>query len=572
VNKIHLLPEDISQKIAAGEVIERPASVVKELVENSLDAGASQIKIELAEGGKKLIRVKDDGCGMSRKDALLSFERHSTSKIRREHDLEEIATLGFRGEALPSISAVSRMTLITFDGAEKRATRIDRKGEKNLHTQDAAFPKGTSVEVRDLFFNLPARKKFLRTERSELSQIVKLLTHFVLAYPMVKFSLQHGKRAVFDYPTVGGLKERIYQMHGKSVLDELMEIDFEEDGRRVSGYVSRPPSGRRDRSRQLFFVNRRPVRDRMLMASLSQAFKGYLEKDHFPQAYVFLQIPFSEVDVNVHPAKAEVRFDHSQSVFQLVQKGIAKAVARELGIKEIQPEEREKPTPSAEVPVRTYPGETRTPPLWKTQGERVSDLDGLFVRRQKEEAYPRVLGQYLDAYIVASDEEGLLVIDQHNAHERVLYEKYKQIAREKKWPRKLALLPILFEFSPSQEMSFEKHQELLEETGFRVENMGGRSYALKEYPDVFKEKEAKEIFLSLLEDVKEEGFKDKKEKILATMACKTAVKAGEPLPYEKMSYLVEELFKTSHPSLCPHGRPVLLKLDRKRIEKEIGRG
>lgn len=442
--------------------------------------------------------------------------------------------------------------------------QVERQGEKVVRTLEIAFPKGTCVEVRDLFFNLPARRKFLRSDRAELSQIVRFLTHFALAFSEVRFSLYHGSRKIFNYAGVSSLKERIYQVYGRSVLENLIPVDFEDEERRILGYVSRPPSGRKDRSLQLFYVNRRVVKDRMLQAALNQAFTGYIEKDLSPLAFLFVNLPFSEVDVNVHPTKAEVRFKDSPSIFRLVQRGITRAISKEMGIKEVyptQPERRESPR----IDEMYQPSLMRKPDRVENQTWR------MFVPEPEEKKSRRVLGQYLDTYIVITDDEGLLIIDQHNAHERVLFEKYEEIDRQKDWPRKLTLLPAVFDLSPSQILRFEESQDLLEEIGFRVDNMGGRSFALKEYPDIFKEEEAQRIFLSLLEEMGEEKIQDKKKILLATLACRTAVKAGQPLPHEKMNYLVEELFATTNPSLCPHGRPVLLKLDRKKIEKEIGR-
>ncbi len=566
MNKIVLLPTEVAQKIAAGEVIERPFSAVKELVENSLDAGASEIKVELLSGGKKLIRVTDNGHGMSREDALLSFERHSTSKISKVNDLSRIATLGFRGEALPSISSVARIVLKTSDGKEEKGTLVEREGEEVIRVEDIAFPKGTTVEVQDLFFNLPARKKFLRSERAEISWTVSYMTYVSLSSPELRFSLSHGKRQVFDYPPAKTLKERIFQVYGKSLLDHLMEVDHEEEERRVYGYASIPLSGRRDRTRQLFFVNNRLVKDRTLQAALNQAYRGFLEKDQYAEAFLFLSCPYSDVDVNVHPAKAEIRFMDSRPFFQLILHSIEKAMLKEQGIKEVYPVqegERSGLRIKEEKRERYFPSAERKQEHWK----------GLFPPPEKEEGiYPRVLGQHRDTYIVASSEDGIFIIDQHNAHERVLFEKYQDIDRKKKWPRKLTLFPILFEFSPSQELSLEENQSLLEDAGFRVEALSGRSFSLKEFPDLFKEAEAKDIFFSLLEEVKGDKIENKKEKVLATLACKTAIKAGQPLSFEKMNYLVEELFKTSNSSLCPHGRPVMVKIDRKEIERGLKRG
>lgn len=565
MKKIILLPQAVAQKIAAGEVIERPFSAVKELVENSLDAGASEIKTELISGGKKLIRVTDNGHGMTREDALLCFERHSTSKIEKVEDLSRIATLGFRGEALPSISAVSRIVLKTSNGKGDKGTLIEREAEEVIQVSDVAFPQGTSVEVRDLFFNLPARKKFLRSEKSELNMIVRYLTFVSLANHEVRFSLIHGKRQVFDYPPVKTLKERIFQVYGRLLVEHLMEVEHEEEGRRLLGYASIPPSGRRDRTHQLFFVNKRLIKDRTLQAALNQAYKGFLEKDQYSEAFLFLSCPYDDVDVNVHPAKAEVRFRDSRPIFQLVLHSIEKAMLREQGIKEVYPRrdgEKRRPEVKEEI----------SGPRFSIPGKKHPDRRSLFPPAEKDERILlRVLGQYQDKYIIASSEDGILIIDQHNAHERVLFEKYQDIDRKKKWPQKMALFPILFELSPSQVLSLENNRGLLEEAGFQVEAMSGRSFTLKEFPDLFKEDAAREIFLSLLEDLRENKAEDQKKRVLATLACRTAVKAGQPLSLEKMNYLVEELFKTSNPSLCPHGRPITVKIDRKEIERGLKR-
>jgi DNA mismatch repair protein MutL len=562
MNKIILLPPVISQKIAAGEIIERPFSVVKELVENSLDAGAGDVKVELTGGGKSLIRVVDDGQGMSREDAVLCFERHSTSKISSEEDLTQIMTLGFRGEALPSISAVSRVTLKTYEGKGNRGTIIEREGEKTLQVSDTAFPEGTSVEVKDLFFNLPARQKFLRSDRAELGMIIKYLTFVALAFPEVRFSLTHGKRETFNYPPVKTLRERLFQVYGKSVLEQLMEIDYRENFR-LYGYASQPPHGRSDRRRQLFFVNRRPVRDKILQAALNQAYRGVLEKDLFAEAFLFLYPPYTEVDVNVHPAKAEVRFKNSQLVYQQILRGIQKAIGKEKGIKEVYPSSERKNE-------RARLQESRAA-FFKMPREERLPREGLFKPSLKDEAHPRTLAQYLNTYILASNEEALFIIDQHNAHERILYEQYQKIDAQKRWPVKISLLPLLFDLSPSQELILENNQALLKELGFRVEAMGGKSYALKEFPDIFDSEEAKDSFVSLLDEIKEEKLENKRVKLLASLACKTAIKAGEPLSPEKMNYLVEELFKTSNFSLCPHGRPIMIKVGRKEIEKGLKR-
>jgi len=568
MNRIRVLPPEIAQKIAAGEVIERPVSVVKELVENSLDAGANEIRVDLLDGGKALIRVQDDGRGMSREDAALCFHRHSTSKIAREEDLERIATLGFRGEALASISAISRMKLKTDDGSGGQGIEIQREADRILGVTDIAFPRGTSIEVRDLFFNLPARGKFLRSERSELNLIAKYMTNAALASPGVRFILAHGPREILNCPAVAGLRERIFQVFGREILDGLMEVDFTEGEMRLRGFASRPVKGRTDRNHQYFFVNGRPVKDRVLQAALNQAYAGMLEKDRSAEAFLFLTVPFADVDVNVHPAKAEVRFRDSQSIFRLVLRSIEQAALKVSGLKQVYAAEGKQGELRPRVEEPGLPLSFKPGP---GSGPRRSAGAEAPVPGPEAKTGPAVLGQYADMYIVAADAEGLLVIDQHNAHERVLYEKYLEVDRAKIWPRGMLLIPVIMEFPPAQVLAFEENRILFEDAGFVVEPMGGRSYALKEYPDVVKPGDVEDVFRTLLEDVGGEKAPGRREKLLATMACKSAIKAGEPLPLAKMEYLVEELFRTSQPSLCPHGRPIVVRIDRSTLDRGLRR-
>jgi DNA mismatch repair protein MutL len=573
MKKIRLLPEDVAQKIAAGEVIERPVSVVKELVENALDAGASEVRVEIRDGGKSLIKVQDDGSGMDREDAALCFRRHSTSKIATEEDLERISTLGFRGEALASIAAVSRLTLRTYDGAGDRGTMIEREGERLIAVTDVAFPRGASVEVRDLFFNLPARRKFLRSGQSELGPVAKYVTQAALAAPGVRFTLVHGAREVIACPPVRTLRERVFQIFGKKMVEGLMDVAAEEGGGRVEGLASRPLAGRGDKTVQHFFVNGRPVKDRVLMAALSQAYTGILERGRSPEAFLFLTLPYADVDVNVHPAKAEVRFKDSQLVFRLVLRAVAEGAAKGHTIKEVLPAEAAVEKGPARRVAEDAAGWAEPSLGLEPIAARslAPHTGGRTAGGASYDARPAVLGQYENMYIVAAGKDGLLVIDQHNAHERVLYEKYREIDRGKLWPRKTLLIPPLLELSPSAGVSLEENAALFDDLGFRVEAMGGRSYALKEYPDLFMPDEAKDIFLSLLEEAGENKAEDRRERLLATMACKTAVKAGQPLNREKMGYLVDELFKTSQPALCPHGRPVVVRIEKSVIDKGLGR-
>lgn len=566
MGRIIKLPRNVSEKIAAGEVVERPSSVVKELVENSLDAQATDIRIELLEGGKKFIRVSDNGDGMSREDAVACFENYATSKISSIEDLAQISSLGFRGEALASIAAVSRITLRTSDVSREKGTMVVLESKESLDVVDTSFPLGTSVEVRDLFFNLPARKKFLRSDRAELTRIIKHLTDAALAHPQVRFSLSHGSRRLFMYPPVTTLNERIFQIFGKTVLDKLIEIDAKDGEHKLHGFVSRPPLGRGDRRYQLFFVNSRPVKDRNLQAALSQAMKNFLEKGSFPESFLFISLPAEEVDINVHPAKVEVRFQNSSRIFHFVFHSIEQAAIKEMSLKEIRPSRQE---PGEPFPIKQ---EYHQPSGIKETGDRQTFFqEAVFPKKDEKRSATRVFGQYQNSYIVAAEAEGILIIDQHNAHERVLFDRYLEIGREKNWPRKMALNPQVIQLSPSQVLCLEENHNLLEESGFRVDAVGGKSYALKEYPDIFKEAEAADVFLTVLEDVGKEKVEQKREKLLASLACKTAIKAGEILSMERMNYLVEELDKSEHKALCPHGRPIIVQINNQQIEKSLKR-
>ncbi|OGD22406.1 MAG: hypothetical protein A2W03_01410 [Candidatus Aminicenantes bacterium RBG_16_63_16] len=568
MGRIRMLPPEVAQKIAAGEVIERPVSVVKELVENALDAGAGDIKVELQAGGKKLIKVLDNGEGMSPEDAGLCFGRHATSKIAVETDLDSIGTLGFRGEALASIAAVSELILRTSDGGPESGIRIERRGGELVSVRAAAFPKGTSVEVANLFFNLPGRRKFLRSDQSELGVVTRYLGGVALAYPGVRFSLSQSQREILNCPPAESLRDRIFQLYGREILDRIMEIDLAEGESRVYGFGSLPPSGRSEKTRQFFFVNRRPVKDRTMQAAVNQAYRVFLEKDMFPEAFIFLSLPYGDVDVNVHPAKAEVRFRDAQFVFYLLLKAIEKAALDVRGVKEIYP------SPAGEA-ARTGVRDSSGRPFGREAVEGMTSQAPLFPAAGHPEegpAAPRVLGQYLDTYVIAAGKDGLLVIDQHNAHERVLFDRYRQITDQKSWPQKNALLPILVDLSPSQVVSLESCRVVLEGAGFRIEPMGERTFALTAFPDIFDAAAAEAAFLEILGGLEEEREPARiADKMLATLACLTAVKAHRPLPQEQMEFLVERLFLTSNPGVCPHGRPILLKVEKARIEKGLKR-
>ncbi|HPB59755.1 MAG TPA: DNA mismatch repair endonuclease MutL [Candidatus Saccharicenans sp.] len=597
--RIKVLPAEVAQKIAAGEVVERPVSVVKELIENSLDAGATEIKIELENGGKNLIRIQDNGCGLSQEDAVLCFKRHATSKLEKEEDLEHIATLGFRGEALASISAVSRLTLKTYNGQGDRGYQVEREGDRLIRFLEIAFPRGTMVEVRDLFFNLAARRKFLRGERSELNLITSYVTQAALAFFGVKFILVHNGRQLLNCPAVSTLEERVYQLYGRQLLDGLMPVDYEEGGYRLSGLSSRPFAGRSDRQRQLFFINRRPIKDRVLSAALTQAYLGMLDRQKSPECFLFVDLPCELVDVNVHPAKAEIRFKEPQEVFRLILRGIELAARSESLIKPVmvgeagRGEKRKLPEETTEAELNLQEKEEQqeekkeggekewkekiqaqesarqTSPTWRQPGEAQQVAENSAMPRSKTGR--RVLGQYLNAYLVVTAEEGLMIVDQHNAHERILFEKFKKLDEEKGWASRQMLFPQVLELSPEEILHLEELQEELAGLGFELESLGERSYSLRAFPDVFDERRATEILRGILAEGGPERLKNKRDKMLATMACKAAIKAGQPLSQAEMEFLARELFQTRQPGVCPHGRPIIVEISREKIERTIGR-
>ncbi|MCX7973382.1 MAG: DNA mismatch repair endonuclease MutL [Candidatus Aminicenantes bacterium] len=567
---IKILSPEVAQKIAAGEVIERPFSVVKELVENSLDAGATEIRVDLIEGGKKLIKVEDNGSGMSQEDVILCFQRHATSKISQAEDLEKIATLGFRGEALASIDAVSRLVLKTSEG--HGGFKIEREGGRLIRFSEAAYPRGTIVEVRDLFFNLPARRKFLRSASSELALIVRYLMTIALAFPEVAFTLTHSQRQLLNCSAVRTRKERLYQLFGREAWEKMLELDWQEGDYQINGFISRPPKGLSDKLRQLYYVNRRPVKDRIIAAAVQQGAKNWFEKDNYPEVYLFLNLPFTEVDVNVHPAKAEVRFRDSGRVFQLCLSAVDETLKREAKAKEIYlekavtkvkeiKEEIEKTTWQASILAFQK----------KIRPESVAGKEDK-KEEEKEKAW-QVLGQYLNFYIVVGDEEGLLIIDQHNAHERILYEQYAEWKDSGGFARRQPLFPLLMELNPAEIVRLEEIKAFLEEFGFEIENLGGRSLLVRSLPEFLEDEEARQILLAVLRtDDPGAVLADPSERLLATMACQTAIKAGAALSLEKMEYLVKELFRCHNPWLCPHGRPTTIRLNRNDIERGLKRG
>ena len=657
MGRIRILPDQVANKIAAGEVVERPASVVKELLENSLDAGATELRIEVEAGGKRMIRIVDDGCGMLRDDALLAFERHATSKLRDVKDLLSIATLGFRGEALPSIASVSRLLLETRSAEETTGTRIEIAGGKMLQCEEAALGGGTAVTVRDLFYNVPARRKFLRTEQTELAHIASLVTHYGLAHPDKTFRLVSGGTELLHVTPVGTLEERVYQVFGSQVLEDLVEIGAREKELflaaasvppsqaiaeyrsepdeppsrkfRLSGFFSRPQVQKANRNSIYIFVNGRLIRDRLLLHSLSAAYHNLMPPAAFPFALLFLECAPEEVDVNVHPSKTEVRFRHGSFVHDFVRDTLRERLMESRPAPSFSPAARVSTAPQAgsQLPYSEFsqmlenegppaatleppaPAETTLPEFTlRPAGGPVPRLDfsapplevapgpapsGKLSRRLDAhgefppEAIPppemslsvlsdlRPLGQIHESFIIAAGRDGLWIIDQHVAHERILFEQVmKQRAAGRVEVQRL-LMPLILQLTPEQQIDYARIADELHASGFETEPFGNRTIAVKAAPAAVGPTDLERIIFEILETAETElrgaSLEDLRRNICASIACRAAIKINMRLDHTKMEWLLRALAQTDCPMSCPHGRPIALHYSTREVLKAFHR-
>lgn len=597
MSKIRVLADHVANQIAAGEVVERPASVAKELVENSIDAGATRITIEIEAGGRRLLKISDDGEGMVRDDAVLAFERHATSKIRDSEDLAAIGTLGFRGEALASIASVAKVELTTCTDGAASATRVTIEGGRMRDVKDAAHPRGTTIVVRDLFFNVPARRKFLRAEATETFHLTNLVTHYALAHPEIAFTFVNNGREVVRAATAKDLRERAYQIFGGEFLDNLLEVNGgHAEVARVTGFVSAPRDRRTSRDSQYLFVNRRFVRDRMIGRSLSEGYRSILPHGVYPAALLFIETPLEEVDVNVHPAKTEVRFRRQAAVADAVREAVRAAL-------QIATYTRHEP----QAPVQTYVPPSKpqpriefipppAPPIPIPSGDEIARDVAVMLRESVKSAVPpvpsaekfarevepeslsaniRPLGQLDESFIIATDDQGLLLIDQHVAHERILFDKYRALEAERRTDAQQLLVPETFDLTPAQSAVFDQLAPELENYGFELMRLSGRTVAINATPADLPAGEARNMLAELLDTVdaeKKNSARDTlRDEIAASLACHAAIKVNMPLAPEKMRWLIDRLLQTSSPTTCPHGRPVILRLNRKDILKGFHR-
>jgi len=648
MGRIHVLSDAVANKIAAGEVVERPASVVKELLENSLDAGSTRIKLQVEAGGKKLIQIIDNGCGMVRDDALLAFERHATSKIKNAEDLLSVATLGFRGEALPSIASVSRLRLETKSPDEASGTVIEINGGKIYKVEEAGLPSGTSITIRDLFFNTPARKKFLKSESTELSHIASLVTHYALAHPDKHFELHSATNAMLVAPPVANQSERVYQVFGRETLEQLIPMaamqplervglpqpppwrrqEQEEEAPpvepgelRVHGFISKPEIQKLNRNSIYVFVNGRLIRDRLVQHALTEAYRNIIPPTVYPVVLMFLELPSGEVDVNVHPSKTEVRFRQQTVVHDFVRDSVRAALMKTRPVPQFTTEIRAHPTASPSLTPGSQPssmgnsvgevvGFSLQAPTLPSINERFQfGVQGIAVEANAAVSLARApqgefvsgdactppaaeepeapsdlapslsslkpLGQIRESFILAVNHEGLWIIDQHVAHERVLFERVlKQRVAQKVESQRL-LMPLVLELTPAQLAVFAEISDELNHNGFEAEPFGTRSIAVKVAPAGVEATQVEHMLHELLDQFSREEQELNLEKIrtriAASIACHAAIKVNMPLEQNKMEWLIGELAKTECPMSCPHGRPVVLRYSLKEIQRAFKR-
>ena len=610
--KIRVLNDRLINKIAAGEVVERPASALKEMLENSLDAGARELRIDLEAGGKQLIRVLDDGEGMDADDVLMALERHATSKIREFDDLEEVTSLGFRGEALPSIASVSRMKLRSRTKDSPEGREVEVIGGEIRDVKPCAMAPGTEIEVRTLFFNVPARRKFLRTTLTEFGHCQSVATHYALAFPEISLRLRHNGAGQIDAPPAASLRDRIAQVLGEPLLERLTPFEESIAGVRVVGFAGEPAMHRADTSMLHFYVNRRAVRDKVLIHAVRSAYEDLLPKRRAPVAFLFIELPPSSVDVNVHPSKTEIRFRSANDVHDAVVGALRAALSRSQPIAAYESKPSTRPEPRAETGSEESTLESLERALKRRADRRDAERRLEFeepaapaTRSERaqpparsespqsipEPPFPPVeprrfrggeiepedivpLGQVENSYIVARIRGGLMIVDQHAAHERVRYEALTSAAAKENPPRQGLLHPVVVDLPPARARLVEEHREAFSALGFDVEAFGPGSIAIRALPAGFEPEEAEDLLAGMAADLERLGNAppDKLLKELVISAsCQGAVKVNTPLSREKMAGLLEDLFRCEMPMRCPHGRPVVLTIGEDELRRRFGR-
>ncbi|MEW6360050.1 MAG: DNA mismatch repair endonuclease MutL [Planctomycetota bacterium] len=589
---IRILPDAIANKIAAGEVIERPASVVKELVENAIDAEAGKVDVSIEDGGRGLIRVVDDGVGMSPEDLALAFESHATSKLGSVDDLFDIRTLGFRGEALPSIGAISQAKIISRLRGAPTGGDVEMNGGEIGPVKERGAPEGTTVEVRNLFFNVPVRRKFLKAASTEMGHIAEAMTRIALCYPRVRFNLYHNDRSALSLPQVDEPAERIAGLFGKELAHDLIHLRDEGEGLSIGGYLAPPHHSRANSRLQYVFLNGRYIRDRSILAAVAQAYQGLLLPKRFPVVFLFLKIDPSLVDVNVHPTKIEVRFRDAGGVFRRVRVALSEHL-KSAGIKpELKlPEGKSFHGVKAEARPRSdsvrraiadyFESSPKAPPLQPRQTQfhpqkiRTPDHPAPRAPSPPPREAPRNVCQVHNTYIVEETEDGVNIIDQHALHERILFEELEERAKKAEVAKQRLLIPVTIQLSPKEFAEIMDLKEELDRIGVEVGEFGNNAIAVHAMPQIMGGCDAEDFVRELLDDLSQEGAKvslaDKRRKMLELAACKGAVKAGERLTPEAMVGLLKRRANLRMGTTCPHGRPTTLSFSLSELEKQFKR-
>lgn len=588
MGKIKILPAQIANKIAAGEVVDRPAAVVKELIENSIDAGASSISVVLEQAGKNLIQVIDNGSGIAEEDIPLAFERHATSKIETASDLDRITTLGFRGEALPSIASVARVEIKSRTIDQEVGTLLALENGQIIKKEKIALKPGTIVSVRNLFYNTPARRNFLRSDLTELNHIIKVLKRFFLSYPDIRFTVTHNDKEIFDF-SAGAIDERLPQVLGKDLYEGMVFVQERLDQIELEGYICRPDQARGNSENQFIFLNRRAIQNRSLNHAVVQGYGNLIERAQYPQFVLFLRIPPTLIDINVHPTKMEVRFSNERVIYQLFLSAVRNSIQSERGIPQFSFSEVEKnwsemknqfrrPSSAAFHSSIDFDrgknqltiGYSSTPGSQMAEGDQEEAIAPVSSETTEQ---PR-LWQIHQRYICSQVKSGLVIIDQHVAHERVLYEKFLGYLNQKKRvPSQKLLFPQNLELALEDYLIYSEIKNLLYEIGFLITDLSARTVLIEAIPaDVKVGYEAK-ILLELIDYYRENqsGQYSAHQKIAAAVACKNAIKSGEKLTQQQMASLVDQLFATKEPYFCPHGRPVIVTLSLDEIDKKFKR-
>lgn len=624
--RINVLPKEIYQLIAAGEVVERPSSVVKEMIENSLDAGAKNITLEIKNGGSTYIRITDDGCGIERDDVRKVFVSHATSKISQKDDLNSIGTLGFRGEAMASISAVSKVELLTKAQNEKIGTRYEIEGGQEIEFDDAGCPNGTTIVVRDIFFNTPARMKFLKKDVTEGNQVAAIVDRMAISHPEISFRfIRDGKQMLITLGN-GDLKSTIYSVLGKEISDSLMSVDYSYDNMRLSGFVSKPTASRKSRAMQFFYINNRVVKSKTAMAALEQAYKNTIMVGRFPACVLNIELNPAQVDVNVHPAKTEVRFANERPVFDLVYYGVKTAIENDTTVKEIQFKEntgfnsspnnifnsarqestyqskfeffKKKDEPPVQQVIKTKPSEdfwrveASKPKYEITEKEDIKEdkIEKAETTLPKAEQIPqeevvikdekdyeniipnfKLIGEAFKTYLIVEIENELYFIDKHAGHERMNYEKFKAQATVE---TQMLLAPVAVNLTKDEFIAVSENMELIKSCGFELEEFGESQIIVRAIPSLVDNDDVKDLMLEIAQKLlehKTDIIPDKIDWIYHSASCRGAVKAGDYTSRQEQEMFIKKLLSMPNIRFCPHGRPVFIKMSKYDIEKQFGR-